>query len=147
LHEKSSADFPNQTVFTERLGTIRIRFVELLCRRGKLAEAKSMCQKVAELGGAQALNDFAWSLATARDPNLRDGTNAVFFAEIAVAATSRKNAFYLDTLAAAYAEAAQFINAITIQKEAIALLSDEKQTEDFASRLKLYEANSPYRQP
>ena len=39
---------------------------------------------------------------------LRDGRDAVLFAEKAARATDRKNAEYLDTLAAAYAEAGRF---------------------------------------
>ena len=59
--------------------------------------------------------------------------------------TDRKEPNYLDTLAAAYAEAGQFETAVAVQREAILLLRDEKQKQDFASRLKLYESNTPYR--
>ena len=51
----------------------------------------------------------------------------------------------LGTLAAAYAEAGQFTNAVRVQQEAIALLQNELKRKDYASRLKLYENNSPYR--
>jgi pentatricopeptide repeat protein len=117
----------------------------LLCTQGKLAEAKSMFQEARERGGAQELNEVAWLLATSPDPNLRDGTNAVVFAEKAVAATSRTNASYLDTLAAAHAEEGQFGTAVSVQQEAIALLQTEQEKKDYASRLKLYENHSPYR--
>jgi tetratricopeptide (TPR) repeat protein len=50
----------------------------------------------------------------------------------------------LDTLAAAYAEAGQYTNAVKVQKEAIALLQNEEQKKDYASRLRLYESGSPY---
>ena len=46
------------------------------------------------------------------------------YAEKAVAATNRKDHAILDTLAAAYAEAGQFTNAISTQKEAIGLVQD-----------------------
>ena len=59
-------------------------------------------------------------------------------------AHSRANASYLDTLAAAFAEAGDFAKAVTVQKEAIALLRSEKEIQDYASRLKLYESNTPY---
>jgi len=145
LYEKASAAFPNQAVLTGRLGTLNLRLVELLRRRGRLAEAKSMYPAVAERGSASELNAFAWLLATCHDPNLRDGTNAVVFAERAVAATKRKHVGYLDTLAAAYAETGQFAKAISIQQEAIALSQSGQEKRDLASRLKLYENNSPYR--
>jgi hypothetical protein len=117
----------------------------LLRAQGKLAEARSMYPEVAERGNAAELNEFAWLLATGPDPNLRDGSNAVIFAEKAVAVTSRKEPNCLDTLAAAYAEVGQFTNAVRVQQEAIALLQNEQETEDYASRLKLYENKSPYR--
>jgi hypothetical protein len=72
----------------------------------------------------------------------------VDFAQRAVAATHQRNDSYLDTLAAAYAEAGKFADAVKTQKEAIALLhkDDEKTAKDYASRLNLYESGSSYRQ-
>ena len=104
-----------------------------------------MYRVASERGNASELNELAWSLATSADPNLRDGTNAVVLADKAVAATSRKNASYLDTLAAAYAETGQFEKAVTAQQEAIALLQTDEEKTDYQSRLKLYETNAPYR--
>jgi len=52
----------------------------------------------------------------------------------------------LDTLAAAWAEAGQFAKAAGAEKEAIALVTDAKAKEENLSRLKLYEANTPYRE-
>jgi eukaryotic-like serine/threonine-protein kinase len=118
---------------------------QVLQQEGKQAEAKSMYREIAERGSAPELNELAWSLATSPDANLRDGTNAVIFAEKAVAATNRKNASYLDTLAAAYAETGQFAKALSIQREAIALSQSEQEKKDLASKLMFYENNSPYR--
>ena len=78
---------------------------------------------------------------------IRNGTNAVRLAEQAVAASSRTNANFLDTLAAAYAETHQFDKAVSTQNEAIALLSNEVEKSDYKSRLKLYQDKTPYRQP
>jgi len=132
-------------VLTERLGTLKVHLVELLRRRGRISEAKTMYREAGERGSAADLNEIAWSLATDPDPKSRDGTNAVVFAEKAVAATNRKNASYLDTLAAALAETGQFAKAINIQQEAITLSHSEQEKQDLASRLRLYENNSPYR--
>jgi len=49
-------------------------------------------------------------------------------------------------LAAAHAEAGQFANAVSVQKEAIALAQYESLKKELAARLKLYEANTPYRE-
>ena len=147
LHERASTDFPDDAVFTERLGTIKMDFAEFLVQRGRLLEARSMYQEAAAQGSAANLNEIAWVLATSADPNLRDGTNAIIFAEKAVAATSRTNASYLDTLAAAYAEAGQFEKAVITENEAISLVRDDKEKAELESRLQLFESHSPYRAP
>ena len=47
----------------------------------------------------------------------------------------------------AYAEAAEFDKAVSTQREALALLQNEKQKRDLTTRLRLYESNSPYHEP
>jgi len=91
------------------------------------------------------LNDIAWTSATSDAVEIRNGTNALKFAEEAVAATHRTNAGFLDTLAAAYAETQQFDKAAAVQQEAIGLLQSEHEKKDYASRLQLYQAHKPYR--
>jgi serine/threonine protein kinase/tetratricopeptide (TPR) repeat protein len=92
------------------------------------------------------MNRLAWTLATSDASEIRNGTNAVNFAEEAVKATRRANAGFLDTLAAAYAETQQFDKATAVEQEAIGLLHSEKEKKDFDSRLKLYQSNKPCRQ-
>jgi hypothetical protein len=46
----------------------------------------------------------------------------------------------LDTSAAAYAEAGEFEKAVTTQQEAITLLQNDTEKDDYRSRLKLYVA-------
>jgi eukaryotic-like serine/threonine-protein kinase len=147
LHEKAMADFPKQGVFTERLTTLKVRLFDLLRREGRLAEAEPIFREAAEHANGQTLNELAWQLATGSDPRLRDGPKAVALAEKAVAGTNRTNPMIMDTLAAAYAEAGQFTNAVCVQQEAIALLQNEQQKKDYASRLTLYESGIPYRNP
>jgi protein O-mannosyl-transferase len=66
-----------------------------------------------------ALNDLAWILATAPDPKLRSGAEAVRLAERACALTQNRQAGYLTTLAAACAETGRYDDAIaTIQTAA-----------------------------
>ncbi len=125
----------------------------VLVAQGKLAESEPLYReaaerwrKEAESGNTAVFNALAWLLATCVHPELRDGASAVRFAEEAVAASNRKDAYVLDTLAAAYAEAGQFAKAVSAQQEAIALLPDGKMKEDLTVRLKLYQSNSPYRE-
>lgn len=94
---------------------------------------------------SRALNNLAWLRSTCPEASCRDGSQAVLLAEKAVAITKRKNHLCLDTLAAAYAEATSFEQAVATQKEAIALVSDEQHIADYGLRLKLYESQKPYR--
>jgi tetratricopeptide (TPR) repeat protein len=102
-------------------------------------------RKAAESGEACGLNAWAWLLATSENSAIRDGPKAVGLAEKAVAATSRKEPTHLGTLAAAFAEAGQFEQAVKAQQEAIALLQTEAEKNDYRTRLKLYETKVPYR--
>lgn len=86
------------------------------------------------------LNDFAWILATCSNKSYRNGSRAVALAEKAV--KSFRSAEILDTLAAAYAEAGRFDDAVKIQEESIDI---QKKTEsnfflsDSLERLKSYQ--------
>jgi len=68
----------------------------------------------------EALNNLAWILATNPDPQLRDGPRAVRLAEHAGTITGYKLPFVLGTLAAAYAEAGRFNEAIGSAEQACA---------------------------
>jgi len=110
-------------------------------------EAVVWWHKVAECGDARALNDLAWILATHLDPNFRDGSNALVFAEKAVAAAGQKNPYLLNTLAAAYAEVGRYSDAVSAQKEALKLMPKAREKQAFTVRLKSYESGSPFRDP
>jgi tetratricopeptide (TPR) repeat protein len=93
------------------------------------------------------LNNLAWLLATCPDDQVRDGRRAVTLAEKAVELTERKSATYLDTLAAAYAEARRFDDAVRVQQEA---LTDRRLVVDDGNqanqRLELYRQRKAYRE-
>ena len=57
---------------------------------------------------AQPFNDYAWLLATGTKDSVRNGQRAVELASQACKLTEYKNAGYLDTLAAAFAEKGEF---------------------------------------
>ena len=88
----------------------------------------------------------AWLRATCPDAKHRNGQQAVEYATKACELTAWKNADYLDTLAAAYAEAGDFDKAVEWQKKGIDLApADQKAA--FETRLKLYQDKKPYREP
>ncbi len=70
---------------------------------------------------ARINNELAWLLATTPDADLRDGAQAVKFAERAVELTGGDSCNELDTLAAAYAEAGRLDEAITTAERALAI--------------------------
>ncbi len=92
----------------------------------------------------EALNDAAWVLATAPEPALRDPARAVELAERANALSWRARPNFLGTLAAAYAAAGRFSNAVAAAEEAIALAEKEATLTNFVARtrarLELYRA-------
>jgi tetratricopeptide (TPR) repeat protein/tRNA A-37 threonylcarbamoyl transferase component Bud32 len=90
------------------------------------------------------MNALAWSLATSDAPRIRNGTNALELAQGIVAATHRKNAAFLDTLAAALAESGQFDKAAAVQQEALGLPRSDQEKVGCDYRLKLYQAGKPY---
>jgi tetratricopeptide (TPR) repeat protein len=98
-----------------------------------LPEAKAAYTQAAEQGDLHAANHLAWLLATCKDHRLRNGADAVAFAERAVDGTGRKNSSSLVTLAAAYAETGQFERAISAEQEALALVKLVGQKKSFNS--------------
>jgi Flp pilus assembly protein TadD len=94
------------------------------------------------------LNDLAWILATAPDDRLRNGAEAVTLAERACHVSDFEEAQFIGTLAAAYAEAGRFENAIRAGEKAKAMAAAAGQKELVEKNrqlLELYRAGKPYR--
>ncbi len=89
----------------------------------------------------------AWLLATCPDARFRDGKAAVESAVRAAELTKWNNPVVLDTLAAAFAEAADFKAAVHWSGKALERMTATGMRWRAASdRLALYEAGKPYRQ-
>lgn len=103
-------------------------------------------REAASSGLAQALNDYAWLLATSKFDGIRNGILAVDQASRAVA--SIENAAYLDTLAAAYAEVGDFTEAIAVQQRAIASITEDEADlrGELEVRLEYYQRSQPWRE-
>jgi len=98
---------------------------------------------------AYCLNDLAWLEATHPLAELRNGAKSTNKATKACELTNWKNAGYVDTLAAAYAETGDFDSAVKWQKESLDLLPEKQRPvhqNGFEERLKLYQVDKPYRE-
>ena len=94
---------------------------------------------------AAAYNQIAWTLATCPDAEIRDGSKAVAMAQKALA--FHPEIEFLDTLAAAYAEAGRFDEAVAAQQKVILWLERKnRQAELPESRkhLKAYRARKTW---
>jgi len=93
------------------------------------------------------LNNLAWILATCPDASVRDGNEAVRYAEEACGLTAFKQPKFISTLAAAYAEADRFPDAVKTAETAVNLAKEigDMQTATTCQRLlSLYQAGKPY---
>ena len=94
----------------------------------------------------QALNGLAGLLATCPDSKYRNGRLAVELATRACERVQWAQPRYMDTLAAAYAEAGDFGSAVCLEREAVACLpAGDTNRAAFRGRLQLYENKEPYR--
>jgi tetratricopeptide (TPR) repeat protein len=118
--------------------------------RGRVQEALAQWREALRVRPdfLPALNEAAHVLAASPDASVRNGPEAVTLAERAVELSGGHEAMYLDTLAAAYAEAGRFAEAVETARRGldVATRPDQSQLrEGLAARLRLYEARKPYR--
>jgi tetratricopeptide (TPR) repeat protein len=95
-----------------------------------------------------ARNNLAWILATSRDDARRNGAEAIRLLEAAPPAT-KERADFLDTLAAAYAEAGDFSRAVATARDAAdraAKAGEGKLEQQVRERVRLYEKGMAYRE-
>lgn len=97
----------------------------------------------------EIINNMAWVLATTGDISVQDANKAVELAQHACELTGYKNPNFLDTLAAAYAAAGRFDNAVKTAKQALDIAKSGGQEDlinEIQNHIKLYQAGQPYRQ-
>ena len=123
-----------------------------LLHQGNAAEAIAQYQRALQLkpDKVEVLNNLAWLLATGPHTSLRDGPQAVALAQRANQLTGDGNPVVLDTLAAAYAEAGRFPEAVTTAQRALRLAearSNSALAASLQSQLKLFHAGQPFHLP
>jgi tetratricopeptide (TPR) repeat protein len=116
---------------------------------GKTEEAIGQYYHVLQLKPkwAKAANSLAWILATDRNAGIRNGDEAVQWAMVACKGEGRKNPEYLDTLAAAYAEAGHFTKALETAQRSLMIAKTIGDTELFYEvrhRLQLYKRGKAF---
>jgi tetratricopeptide (TPR) repeat protein len=124
-----------------------------LLQKGRLDEAIVQFQKALALqpGLVEAQGDLAsiaWMMATSPDAAVRNGTKAVELARQTDQLSGGKNPVMAATLAAAYAEAGRFPDAIATAQHALQLANGQTNATLVATleaQLKLYQAGSPLR--
>lgn len=133
--EKTNAYFP--------LGRIMVR-------KGRLVDAVRCYGEAVRLApDSRSLNALAWILATAPDPKLRDGKRAVECATRLCELSRYQSPRALDVLAASYAEAERFPEAVRAAARAAeyaAKQGNPRFAAEIQTRLALYRQNKPFHQ-
>jgi tetratricopeptide (TPR) repeat protein len=147
-YDKAIAEFSDILSTSPRYFFALDNRAEAYVRGKEFAKAKADIELALENdGGVPRLHmNLARVLATAPDAKLRDGKRALAEAKKAVDMLKYRDGRFLDTLAAAYAEAGEFDKAVATQQKALddpELMKDEGDAA--RKRLELYRAKKPFR--
>jgi tetratricopeptide (TPR) repeat protein len=143
-YAQTAIDIPDLAATHENLGNA-------LLLLGNRQEAISHYEQALRIkpNYPEALNEFAWLLATRESAEGGDPIRAVALAQQACQLTHYREAWYLDTLAAAYAAASRFTDAIATAETALELAragGQSRMAGQIESRLKLYRDGRAYRE-
>jgi len=134
-----------------RPGEARVRrlLAVNLTRLGRVEEAIAQYSELLrqDPNDLDALNNIAWIRATHADPRHRDGAQAVRLAERAVAGSEEPLAVLYSTLAASYAEAGRFPDAVRAGARAVELARSERDSlagARYAEQLACYRSGRPF---
>ena len=129
----------------------RYNLGKALAWSGRSSQALENFQKAISLrpNWPGALNHIAWILATDTDSGIQDGGQAVLFAEQAVHLTQEQDVGIFDTLAAAYAAAGRFDEAVETAEKALQLAlvaNQQRLADEIQKRIEFYQAGRPWRE-
>ncbi len=147
-YQKALAINPNNADLHCNLG-------DVLIQKGQIDEAiveyqKALALQPGTVAAQNTLTRIAWVMATSPDSSLRNGTKAIELAQQADRLSGGNNPTTAATLAAAYAEAGKFPEAITNAQRALQLATRQNSTALIAAlqaQLKCYQAGAPFRDP
>ena len=149
--DEAIAHFRRALSLQPNLAEAHNNLANALLQKGRAGEAVTHYEAAMAVlpGNPHLLSNLAWVLATCPQAAVRDGVRAVELAQQAVRLTGGNDASMLGTLAAGYAEAGRFPEAITTLQKASALASgagDRALLEKDQQLLELYRRNQPYRE-
>lgn len=130
----------------------RVSLGDIFLQKGDAAAALTNYQAALQSkpDSVITLNNLAWILATSPDAALRNGAQAVQYASRACELTRNAVPSFLGTLAAAYAEAGRFPEAVATAQKARDAAQAAGQKDLAASdekMMELYQAGRAYRAP
>ena len=140
-HEEAIKAFEKATRINPYFDKAYYNWGSSLTQMGKVNEAIALYKKVLEIIPRNDMTkNLAWILATYHDEKIRNGVEAVYFAQILCENSSYKDPGHLYVLAAAYAEAGQFERAVTTAGKALKLANkgNEKMCRRIAQALELF---------
>jgi len=130
----------------------RINIGSIFIRQGKHKLALEKFETVLQMDpdNVLAMNNLAWLLVTSPKDNLRNGYRAIELARRLCDITTFNSPTYTNTLAAAYAEAGRFDDAVAIAENALALAKSQNapasQLRHIQMCIELYKEKKPFRQ-
>ena len=160
--EEALAQFTETLRLAPQHPDAHFQLAVLLAKQGKTAEAVSQYRLAknvpASAPDSGVMNNLAWVLAASPSPELRNGAEAVKLAARACELDNGRQPMFLGTLAAAYAEAGRFDEAVAAAQQAHDLAlklageahnaADEKTAKDLAARnlelQEIYRSRQPY---
>ncbi len=152
-------DFNDALSYLQQAVAVRPELAAVYCKLGLALDMKDQAEQAIiyyrecirfRPDQQDACNNLAWLLATHPDPKFRDGAEAVRLAEHVCEITAYQKAPLIGTLAATYAEAGRFQDAIAAAEKAIAVARGAGEgavAERNEQLLQLYRAEKPYREP
>ncbi len=132
-----------------KLKEAHINLSRLRMRGGDFAGAVSAAKAAVDAvpGEAAALKQLAWLLATADDPAVRNGKQALAILAKIPQDANKIDIQYCEVLSAAHAEVGDYDQAVAVAERALAEARKIKsrRVEEFAQRVEHYRANRPFR--
>jgi tetratricopeptide (TPR) repeat protein len=124
-------------------------FAQFCATHGHVTNAINICRETIQSNAKDdwSYNLLAWIEATCPDSSFRDGKEAISLATKACELTQWREASWIDTLAAAYAESGDFQRAVQYQEQALRTSGPpDPEEKAMRERLALYKQSQPYRE-